>query len=168
MLGERGHPALSAYAASKGALNALVKSLAADLGTRGITVDAVSPGWFAVPMADGWIGDAKLEQKILSHTVLHRWGAGLRSAWGLSVPGIGRVLVRDGRNHQRRRRISGDMKAARWHGQGDVRVEVVDQPDELDPGDVLVEVDLTMICASDVAERRTGPHVIPLAKATHP
>jgi (R,R)-butanediol dehydrogenase / meso-butanediol dehydrogenase / diacetyl reductase len=59
------------------------------------------------------------------------------------------------------------MRAARWHGPGDVRVEEVAEPAIRHPADVLVEVDAAMICASDFAEWRNGPHVIPV-KRPHP
>lgn len=45
--GEAGH---GDYAASKGALNALVKGLAEELGPRDITVNAVAPGWIDTDM----------------------------------------------------------------------------------------------------------------------
>jgi (R,R)-butanediol dehydrogenase/meso-butanediol dehydrogenase/diacetyl reductase len=59
------------------------------------------------------------------------------------------------------------MRAARWHGPRDVRVEEVADPGIKHPADVLVEVDTAMICASDFAEWRNGPHVIP-ANRPHP
>ncbi len=45
--GEAGH---SHYAASKGAIQSFVKSLAVELGPRGITVNAVAPGWVDTDM----------------------------------------------------------------------------------------------------------------------
>ncbi|MFE5027437.1 zinc-binding dehydrogenase [Streptomyces sp. NPDC056656] len=54
------------------------------------------------------------------------------------------------------------MRAAVWHGARDIRVESVPVPGPPGPGEVLVEVDLACICASDVAEYRDGPHVIPV------
>jgi (R,R)-butanediol dehydrogenase/meso-butanediol dehydrogenase/diacetyl reductase len=47
-----------------------------------------------------------------------------------------------------------------------VRVEEVTDPGIKHPSDVLVKVDTAMICASDFAEWRNGPHVIP-AKRPH-
>lgn len=56
------------------------------------------------------------------------------------------------------------MKAARWHGPRDVRVEEVPEPVVRAADDVLVRVDRAMICGSDLAEWRDGPHVVPAAR----
>jgi len=57
------------------------------------------------------------------------------------------------------------MKAAVWHGARDIRVEDVPEPGEPGAGEVLVAVDIACICASDLAEYRDGPHVIPVRRA---
>jgi len=49
--GQRGEPHYSHYAASKGALLAFVKSLAAELAPHGIRVNAVAPGWVLTDMS---------------------------------------------------------------------------------------------------------------------
>lgn len=48
--GERGKVGLSAYAASKGGLNALARTAARELGAFGIRVNAVAPGWIDTPL----------------------------------------------------------------------------------------------------------------------
>ncbi len=54
-----------------------------------------------------------------------------------------------------------------WHAARDLRVEDVPEPDSPAPGHALVRVAVACICASDVAEYRDGPHVIPTARP-HP
>jgi 3-oxoacyl-[acyl-carrier protein] reductase len=49
--GHRGEPFYAHYAASKAALIALTKSLAAELGPKGIRVNCVAPGWVLTDMS---------------------------------------------------------------------------------------------------------------------
>jgi len=49
--GQRGEPFHSHYAASKGAVIALAKSLASELGGRGVRVNCVAPGWVMTDMS---------------------------------------------------------------------------------------------------------------------
>lgn len=49
--GQRGEPFYSHYAAAKGALLAMTRSLASELGSRGIRVNAVAPGWVETDMS---------------------------------------------------------------------------------------------------------------------
>lgn len=51
--GLRGHAGVSVYSATKAALDGLTRSLARELGPRGIRVNSVAPGYFAEGMADG-------------------------------------------------------------------------------------------------------------------
>jgi 3-oxoacyl-[acyl-carrier protein] reductase len=48
--GQRGEPGHADYAASKGALQALTKTLAVELAARAITVNCVAPGWIDTEM----------------------------------------------------------------------------------------------------------------------
>jgi len=76
VLAERPKRGLAAYSAAKAGVVALAKSLALDLGPRGITVNVVSPGWFDSPLASGFMANERLEAEILGHTALGRWGQG--------------------------------------------------------------------------------------------
>jgi 3-oxoacyl-[acyl-carrier protein] reductase len=49
--GERGAKGLSNYAASKGAVNAFTRAMAFELGSKGITVNAVAPGLIQTDMS---------------------------------------------------------------------------------------------------------------------
>jgi len=57
--GQRGEPFYSHYAASKGAILALTKSLASELGPRGIRVNGVAPGWVKTDMTREILGTAE-------------------------------------------------------------------------------------------------------------
>jgi 3-oxoacyl-[acyl-carrier protein] reductase len=52
------------YAASKGGLIALVKSLALALGPHGVTVNAINPGTTDTPMARSGLSDAQWNDRI--------------------------------------------------------------------------------------------------------
>jgi 3-oxoacyl-[acyl-carrier protein] reductase len=62
----------SNYAATKGALTSFTRALAAELGPKGITVNAVAPGVIETPMSAEIRAIAKDE--ILSRTALGRFG----------------------------------------------------------------------------------------------
>ncbi len=49
---QRGEALHCDYAASKGAINSLVKGLCVELGARDVTVNAVAPGWIDTEMAE--------------------------------------------------------------------------------------------------------------------
>ncbi|MFP5261475.1 MAG: SDR family NAD(P)-dependent oxidoreductase [Blastocatellia bacterium] len=62
--GQRGEAFHSHYAASKGGIISMTKSLAAELGPRGITVNCVAPGWVDTDMTTEALNDAKRGRKI--------------------------------------------------------------------------------------------------------
>lgn len=53
------------------------------------------------------------------------------------------------------------MKAVRFHGRGDVRVDDVDPPAAPEAHEVQIEVLACGLCGTDAEEFRTGPHFIP-------
>lgn len=69
--GEAGH---AHYAASKGALQAFVKSLAVELGPRGITVNAVAPGWVDTDMSAAVL-QGPYRDRIIAEIPVRRIGA---------------------------------------------------------------------------------------------
>jgi glucose 1-dehydrogenase len=73
--GHLGSPECVAYCASKGAVEMLVKSMAVELGPRGIRVNAVSPSDIKTPMNTHLFADPAYEQGILAVTPLKRVGA---------------------------------------------------------------------------------------------
>ena len=62
------------YAASKGGVAQLTKSLAIAYAADGIRVNAVAPGWIATPLTQALQDDTGRSQAILARTPLGRWG----------------------------------------------------------------------------------------------
>jgi threonine dehydrogenase-like Zn-dependent dehydrogenase len=59
------------------------------------------------------------------------------------------------------------MRAAVYHGAGDVRLEAAAAPGEPGPGQVLIAPSMAAICGTDASEYAHGPHMIPL-RERHP
>jgi 3-oxoacyl-[acyl-carrier protein] reductase len=62
--GQRGEARHSAYAASKGALISYTKSLAMELGPRGIRVNCVAPGWVETDLTAAVFSDPEARAEI--------------------------------------------------------------------------------------------------------
>lgn len=74
VLGQRARRGFGAYVASKAGMEGMVRALALDGASKGITVNAVAPGWFDSPLAEPWVSDERLAGEILSHVPMKRWG----------------------------------------------------------------------------------------------
>jgi len=62
------------YAASKGGIGQLTKSLAIAYAADGIRVNAIAPGWIATPLTQALQDDPARAGPILARTPLGRWG----------------------------------------------------------------------------------------------
>jgi len=74
IVGVTGNPGQANYAAAKAGLIGMSKSLAAEVASRGITVNCVAPGFITSPMTDALGDDQK--QRLLTQIPAGRLGAG--------------------------------------------------------------------------------------------
>lgn len=72
VVGESGNPGQANYVASKAGLIGLTKTLAQELGSRNITVNAVTPGFIETDMTAGL--KEEIRQKMLANIPLGRFG----------------------------------------------------------------------------------------------
>lgn len=64
----------AAYIASKGGLESLTHALASELGVHGITVNAISPGFFATEPNMANVNNPDIGPRLAGRTALKRWG----------------------------------------------------------------------------------------------
>lgn len=73
VVGQMGNVGQSPYVASKAGVDGLTKAMARELGSRGITVNAVSPGYIETEMTDTMESD--LREGAFRHIPLGRFGS---------------------------------------------------------------------------------------------
>lgn len=69
-----GMPRGQHYAATKAAVNALVRSIAVEHGRNGIRANAVLPGWVETSMTEEAFSSKRFEERVLPRIPLGRWG----------------------------------------------------------------------------------------------
>jgi 3-oxoacyl-[acyl-carrier protein] reductase len=70
--GQRGEAFHSHYAASKGGMISLTKSLASELGKFKITVNCVAPGWVITDMTTDSLSDVETNKKVVNDIPLNK------------------------------------------------------------------------------------------------
>lgn len=75
VVGRSAFAGTSVYSATKAALNALTRVWAAELGAKGVTVNAVAPGPVETDMARAVLGDGEVRKGLIARTPLGRIGA---------------------------------------------------------------------------------------------
>ena len=73
MLGPQARPTVPAYIAAKEGLRALTRAMAVELGAKGITVNAVAPGYVATEMNTALIENRDFNAWVVGKTPLGRW-----------------------------------------------------------------------------------------------
>ena len=73
VVGLTGNAGQANYAAAKAGLIGFTKSLAREVGSRGITVNAVAPGYIETEMTAGL--DPRIKERMLEQTALGRFGS---------------------------------------------------------------------------------------------
>ena len=73
-----------AYAASKGAMLAMIRALAVEMARYGITANSILPGWIETEMTARAVADEKFSAAVLPRIPVRRWG-GRQDFAGIAV-----------------------------------------------------------------------------------
>ncbi|MEJ0070311.1 MAG: SDR family oxidoreductase [Pseudomonadota bacterium] len=73
--GPRARVGDAAYITAKGGLEAMTRAFAAELGPRGITVNAIAPGYFATLTNQYLVDDPAVQAYVAQRIPLQRWAA---------------------------------------------------------------------------------------------
>ncbi|MBZ9724556.1 glucose 1-dehydrogenase [Mesorhizobium sp. CO1-1-11] len=67
-------PSIAPYAASKGAITMLTKSMAGEWGQHGVRVNAIAPGYFKTELNAALVADETFSAWLTGRTPMRRWG----------------------------------------------------------------------------------------------
>jgi len=74
IMAHRGLRQLTAYTATKGAVLAMVRSIAVEHARYGIRANSIAPGWIATDMTQGAQTSSTFTEKVISRVPMRRWG----------------------------------------------------------------------------------------------
>ncbi len=74
IMGPLARPGVAAYVAAKGGLAALTRALAVELGPRGVTCNAIAPGYIETEMTRDLRHSPAFDSLVRDRTPLRRWG----------------------------------------------------------------------------------------------
>ena len=63
-----------AYSATKGAVMAMVRSIAVEHARYGVRANSIAPGWIATDMTQGAQSSSTFTEKVISRVPMRRWG----------------------------------------------------------------------------------------------
>ena len=117
VVGVTGNPGQANYAASKAGVIGMSKSLAAEVASRGITVNCVAPGFIATAMTEALTDEQKARIDGADPGRADGDGGGDRGGGGVS--GVERGRLRDRADAARERRHGDDLRRGpagpHWH-----------------------------------------------------
>ena len=74
IMGPQARPTIPAYVAAKAGLAGLTRALAVELGPKGVTCNAIAPGFFETEMTESLAADPAFNAFVRTRTPLARWG----------------------------------------------------------------------------------------------